>query len=90
MSISAQSLELKEKVIVSWLFSVFSEERSGVGSHLLCLSGVPRGCELYRGWRRAALPTGKESTAVCAARSYLVECRLTQVGCERTDSSWKF
>lgn len=29
MSTSAQSSELKEKVIVNWLFSVFSEERSG-------------------------------------------------------------
>lgn len=72
MSTLVQSLELKEKVIVSWLFSVFSEEGSGVSSRLLCLSGVPRGCEHYRGWRRAALPTGKESTAVCAAHSYLV------------------
>lgn len=72
MSTSAQSLELKEKVIVSWLFSMFSEERSGVSSHLLCLSGVPRGCEHYGGWRRAAHPIGKESTAVCAAHSYLV------------------
>lgn len=72
MSTSAQSLELKEKGVVSWLFSVFSEERSGISSPLLCLLGVPRGCGHYRGWRRAALPIGKENTAACAAHSYLV------------------
>lgn len=38
MSRLAQSLELKEKVILTWMFS---KERPGISSLLLDLSGVP-------------------------------------------------